>query len=71
MRPVAILFSTFLLTACGETPEEKAHREYHAAAVVVKICRDGTYIWKYPDGKYRTGGMGHPVENPSTVCESR
>lgn len=41
-------------------------------AVVIKICRDGSRIFRMQDGEFRTlrpgAFRGFKVENPETVC---
>ena len=38
-------------------------------ASVVRICPDGTRIWRLSDGSYSTGFLlGNRVENPNAVC---
>lgn len=63
MRTTAII-SLLMLTACEPSETEK----YWAGTVVVRICRDGTNIYRLPDGRFFTGGYPRLVERPETVC---
>lgn len=53
MRATCILL--LLLTGCSEDPvvlaKKQEQQAYHASAKVVRICRDGSRIWEYKDGR--------------------
>ena len=58
-----------LLTGCEDEHSRKLDEQWRGA-VLVKVCRDGTHIYRLSDGKHRTGGLGASwVENPETVCQ--
>jgi hypothetical protein len=40
---------------------------YSSDRQLVRICEDGTHIFRYPDGVIRTG-RGYVVTNPMEVC---
>lgn len=64
MKTIFVMLAFLFLAACGETESEKA---WHGA-MLVRICQDGTYIYRLKDGRFFTGGMGYRVEDPTTVC---
>jgi hypothetical protein len=39
------------------------------AVTVYRICRDGSYIWHYSDGTFRTS-FGYRVDDPDKACQS-
>lgn len=49
--------------------DKRKHEEFWRGSSVVRICRDGTRIFKLKDGRYVTG-VSYPqlVEDPDTVC---
>jgi len=54
------------LSACGE---QKAETSIFDDAVIVKICADGSRIFRLNDGRFIAGGWGQRlVEDPQTVC---
>jgi len=70
MKVVALLIAAVTLLGCGENEELKASRERWDGAVVVKICRSGTFIYRLKDGRFFAGGLGMgQIEDPQTVCE--
>jgi hypothetical protein len=66
-----LLSAALLLVGCSD-PEADALRAKWDGAVIVKICVDGTRIYRLHDGRYFSGGIGsNEVENPGTVCASK
>lgn len=64
MKLIKIAPVFLLLTACAEDTAPKAK-----AVAIVRICRDGTHIFRYTDGSIRSAPFGYPVDNLETVCE--
>lgn len=50
----------------NETAQIKAEWD---AAVVIKICTDGTRIYRMPSGKYRMSGLGGSSVSGPEVCQ--
>ena len=71
IRVLSVLLLSFVMAGC-ESKEDRAAKEAWSAAwdnaVVVKICRDGTYIYRLNNGHYYTGGFPRRIENIDTVC---
>ena len=46
-------------------------KERWRGAAVVRICRDGTFIYRLRDGELWTGGISQKVtgSDPSVICE--
>lgn len=68
---IAFLF----LASCGDSEQEqKAKDDFNNKwenAVIVRICFDGTRIYRLPDGKFYTYvafGGSSLVDDPTTVC---
>lgn len=62
------LLAAFALGSC-EFEGERKLREKWDGAVVVKICRDGTRIYRLQSGELVTGGLvPGTVENAETIC---
>lgn len=71
IRPTIVCTLFALLSGCGESAEYERLRTMWDGAVVVRICRSGTYIFRLKDGQFRTGGIAsQPVENPENVCSA-
>lgn len=65
----AAALALLLLAGCGEREPSALDKQWEGA-VLVRVCRDGTHIFRLSDGKYRTGGLAASwVENPETVCQ--
>jgi hypothetical protein len=65
---MAVLFA-LMLAGCGSSEPEPS---VYDGAVVVKICVDGTRIYRLRDGRFVTGGWGASlVENAETVCAQK
>jgi hypothetical protein len=59
-----------LLAGCSDDERARKLDEQWKGAVLVKVCRDGTYVYRLSDGKHRTGGLAAAyVDNPETVCQ--
>ena len=66
-RTAFCTITALALSACGPSETQKRWD----GAVVVKICRDGTFIYRLKDGQYRITGLASAVvEDPRTVCQS-
>jgi len=63
MRKTAVLLA-LLLTSCGEDPPNPSD-----GATLLRVCRDGTRIWRYRDGSIHAGPWGHHVEDADSVCQ--
>lgn len=59
-----VLAALLLLTGCGDSAVTPGRWE---GAVVVRICRDGSYIFRLRDGAY-VDAYAHPIEDPEKVC---
>jgi hypothetical protein len=69
MRLLVLTALAAVLTACSEQPPTPS---IYDGAVVVKICMDGSHIYRLKDGRYIEGGLGaREVENPATVCAAK
>jgi hypothetical protein len=69
MKPLLALTLLALLTGCEDYERQRKLEEMWAKAVLVKVCIDGTRIYRLEGGLYVTGGWGTAiVENPETVC---
>ena len=65
----AAAFALLLLTGCEDERSRKLQDRWDGA-VLVRVCRDGTHIFRLNDGTHRTGGLSaSPVENPEKVCQ--
>lgn len=65
MTRLVPLLAMVLLAGCEA--DDRIHAKWDGA-VTVKICADGTHIYRLRDGTYNAGGFVDPVENPNTVC---
>lgn len=69
MKTIMLVGLALFLSGCGDSPEEIARKEYWNSGRLVKICRDGTRIYRMKDGRYFTGGLfPNLIEFPETVC---
>lgn len=70
MRVLIICAAMAVLSGCHQNDEAAAaSRARWNGAVVVKVCRNGTYIYRLPNGEHWTGDIGRQrVDNPETVC---
>ena len=58
-----------LLAGCDDERSRKLNEQWDGA-VLVKVCRDGTYVYRLSDGEHRTGGLAAAyVDDPETVCQ--
>jgi hypothetical protein len=65
-----IAVATLLLLAACDNPKLEAAIKAEEGRVLVKVCRDGTYVWRRRDGSHYVGGLGGGnVEDPNTVCQ--
>jgi hypothetical protein len=56
-----------LLVLCGcERQTTELERQWEGATIL-RVCRDGTHIFRLRDGTARNG-WNRLVENPDTVC---
>jgi uncharacterized lipoprotein YmbA len=63
------LICALTLAGCGASEPEPS---VYDGAVVVKICADGSRIFRLQDGRFVAGGWGaHLVDNPETVCAQK
>lgn len=69
LKVAVVVLIAALLSGCGDDEALKDLQKAWEGAVVVKICKSGTYVYRLKDGRYKTGGFGAWVENPNTVCE--
>lgn len=68
IRIVGIVLISSLLCSCGNQSEPSVYD----GAIVVKICMDGSHIYRLKDGRFWEGGLGsREVENAETVCATR
>lgn len=45
------------------------HEAKWGGAVLVRVCKDGTRVYRLRDGEHWTGGSGSSlVDNPATIC---
>lgn len=71
MRVLILFAAMAVLSGCHSAETEAARKvaaEHWRDTPVVKICRDGTYIYRLRNGEHWTGGISRRVENPETVC---
>lgn len=60
---------TYIIDAgVRRTREIQREHDYYGRGIVVRICLDGTRIYRYNDGSYWTA-LGVPIENPDIVCD--
>lgn len=65
MKRFALLFA-LTLTGCGDSEP----RHYASdGEILARVCRDGTYVFKYTDGTYHASGWRFPVEDVEKVCQ--
>jgi hypothetical protein len=67
----APLLALLILTGCGADADIERIQKKWADAVVIRICVDGTRIYRLNDGTYNAGAFVDPVEDPNTVCSSK
>ncbi len=58
------LMSGVLLTGCDSAPPVPLERP----TAIARICRDGSYIYRYADGTYRAWN-GYRVDDIEKVCD--
>lgn len=72
MRVLILCVAMAVLSGCqteAERAATDAAQELWRGAVVVKICRNGTHVYRLRDGRHFTGGLfNQSVDNPETVC---
>lgn len=69
MKWIVILSFGALLSSCSQEP---APPSVYDGAKLVKICTDGTRIYKLIDGRFVAGGWGIDfLDNPETICAAR
>lgn len=69
MNRLILCAAVLLLAGCHKDKETAEEKKWRADTRLIKICRDGSHIFRMPDGTYRTGGLfSSRVENPETVC---
>jgi hypothetical protein len=66
-----IVLTGLILSSCSD-PNAALKSQRIQGAIIVRICADGTFIYRLRDGSFVTGGWGEqPVESPETVCQSK
>lgn len=69
MKWGAIAICALLLVGCSASDPEPSVTD---GAVIVKICIDGSRIFRLRDGRFMAGGWGGTlVDNPETVCAAK
>lgn len=70
---VMISFAWLLISAIDSvvTEQDTERKEIWRGAVVVRVCRDGTHIWKLRDGRMQSGwGVTFdPKREPKDICD--
>jgi hypothetical protein len=73
---VALAFglSVWLVFGFIRADIERSNIEYaerYRGAVVVRVCRDGTHIWKLRDGRMQSGWgvIFDPNRDPKDICD--
>lgn len=65
-----VLLAPLLIVGCGDSAADKAMEQELRGRVIVKVCRDGSRVFRAPDGHHYVGGLGGArVDNPETVCQ--
>ena len=64
----AILIGAMLYGVNTATGPDSEREKKWDGAVIVRICRDGTHIYRLKDGLLHTGGFGGVVESLE-VCQ--
>ncbi len=67
MFRVCSLLVVLILAGC-DAPGDAARKAKWDGAVVVRICRDGSYIYRLRNGEFWTAWPNQRVESPETVC---
>jgi hypothetical protein len=75
MKPFLAIALLMLLTGCEDEEAKRVRlvaEEQARQIVLVKVCIDGTHVFRHHDGRYFTGGLFPTrVENPQTVCQGK
>jgi hypothetical protein len=66
---VPILLGLWMYWSISDINKDLAEKASAAqGATVARICRDGSYIYHYSDGTYRTN-LGYRIDDVNTVCD--